>query len=199
MSSSPCQRTKQLGGERRRRAWPPPACCRLPDVALETPRAPRPSQPLPVLLSLLWLSSRTHPRAIVAAARCCRGHGHCLASPMCSDAPPRPPLPLHRAAPRRKPCIAVPDIVFNLWPPANSSGIRELQSLPGLAVASTGFAVSPCLFPLSPCARPRLLATVSIGADCSSPPAMSPPRLRPCKHASELTTELTAPPRVQRA
>ena len=175
MSSSPCQRTKQLGGELRRRAWPPPVCCRLPDIALETPRAPRPSQSLPVLLSLLWLSSRTHPRAIVAAARCCHGHGHCLASLMCSDAPPRPPLPLHRAAPRQKPYSIVPDIVFNLWPPVTSLVIRELQPVPGLAVPSAGIAVSPCPFPLSPRARPRLLTTVAVGADSSSPPVMSPP------------------------
>ena len=60
----PCQRTKQLGGEHRHRAWPPPAWLPPSSMRLETPRHPwplshspwnpsrSPSVPIPPLLSL---------------------------------------------------------------------------------------------------------------------------------------------------
>ena len=87
-----------------------------------------------------------------------------------------------------------PATVFNLWLPANSSRIRELQSLPGLAVTSTGFVVNPCLFPLSPHARPRLLATMATGAEAHRRPAMSPPWPPSPRAAMERVTMLRALP-----
>ena len=73
----PCQRTKQLGGEHRRRAWPPPAWLPPSSMRLETPRHPwplshspwnpsrSPSVPIPPLLSIPPATerSRRHRRA----------------------------------------------------------------------------------------------------------------------------------------
>ena len=105
LSSSPCQRMKQLGGERRRRAWPPPACSHLPDVTLETPCAPQALSASPRAPLLLWLS-RTQ-----TTGRC---HRHRRAQPRPSPLPrlsvmskgsastPRSPKTKHAPAERNK-------------------------------------------------------------------------------------------------
>ena len=72
------------------------------------------------------------------------------------------------------------------------SRIRELQPLPGLAVASTRSAVSYSSIPPPPRARSRTLAALFTGADCSSPPAMAWPWPQPPQLAPEPTSVLTA-------
>ena len=65
------------------------------------------------------------------------------------------------------------------------SRIRELQPLPGLAVASTGSAVSSSSISPPPRARSRTLAALFTGAVSSSPPAMTRTRPEPPELATE--------------
>ena len=161
-----------------------------------SPRTPGPLAHSLELIPLLCSLSRTQPpNPPAAAVRCRRGHSHCVAPPMPSEAPPPPTLPPLRAtrartAPRRRLRPSSPTTAVGCRRP-----IRRLHRLPEHADLLFELTVSPCPFPLSPRARPRLLIIVAIGADSSSPPAMSPPRPRLCKHASEPTAALVALPR----
>ena len=97
--------------------------------------------------------------------------------------------PIHgppEALPRRPQARPQPSAAGEL------SRIRELQPLSGLAVASTGSAVSSSSIPPPPRARSRTLAALFTGADCSSPPAMAWPWPQPPQLAPEPTVVLTA-------
>ena len=88
------------------------------------------------------LSSEHHRAEPFAADRRTHSQSHPLASPMHPRALRRRPRPLHRATPRRKPRSAVPELIFNIRPPATSSSIRRRLCFPDLASLLVGTAVS---------------------------------------------------------
>ena len=138
-----------------------------------------------------------HPRwpsASLAADRRSRRQRPPLAPPTSPSAPPRLPRPPHRATLRRKPYNAAFALVFNLGHPSHLRSIRRRQDLPELADPLSNSAVSSSSFPPSPRALLAPVAAVSTAPESSSPLAMSPSWLRPCKHASERLIVLSAAP-----
>ena len=210
ISTPPLSSSSLLGGRARarrarpraRRARPRapatsslPACLAPPRRPGDATRPPRPSLTLPCL------SLRPYPPL--------------LPLPPATERSSSPPTPLPRPQPSRSltdapgssaptpsssPPIHGPPEALQRRPQARPqpsaagelSRIRELQPLPGLAVASTRSAVSYSSIPPPPRARSRTLAALFTGADCSSPPAMAWPWPQPPQLAPEPTGVLTA-------
>ena len=197
--SSSSSRQKDWSARGRRPPAParPPPACRFA-LALPAEATPPPStlSGSPSASSLLWLLSTSRPSAPQCAAEHHRSHCRPLDLSSLPRAPPLHPRPPHRAARRWMPHNAAFALVFNLGHRRSPLGFRRRQAFPEHAEITVDPAVSSSTEPLSPRRRFPALAPPTIRADSSSPPAMSPPRLRPCKHAFKLTTELTAPPRV---
>ena len=152
---------KLLGGERRRRPghlllaaspWPLRVTPRSPLAPLSH------SLPTPSPFSALPLS---RPSALIAAARCCRDHSHCLAMPMRPEAPPRPPRPLHQATRSWTRCNAATVAFSTTGRRGSSPSIRPRQDILEPTNPPNGLAVSPVVFPLSPFARPHAVPAVS--------------------------------------
>ena len=173
----------------------PPCLPALSPPRLDAPGdATRPLDPLPL--------SRVSPSST-------------LSLPSTTERSSSPPTPLPRPQPSRRltdapgssaptpsssPPIHGPPEALQRRPQARPqpsaagelSRIRELQPLPGLAVASTRSAVSYSSIPPPPRARSRTLAALFTGADCSSPPAMAWSWPQPPQRAPEPTSVLTA-------
>ena len=81
------------------------------------------------------------------------GHRLPHASPTCQEALPRSPLPPQRATWCLKPLDAANTAVPLVSRRGSSSSIRELQSVPDLALALVGLAMSLRTEPLSPLCR----------------------------------------------
>ena len=147
---------KLLGGER----WRCPGHLLLPPVSLATPRrrlvspcsssslaAPSlfPEHSPPPLFS--------SPNAPAAADENHRGHGLSLVPLSSPEAPPRPPLPLHRATRSRTrynaATIAVPLVGHRRSPPS----ILRRRSFPEPIELLYESAVSPSSFPLTSLSR----------------------------------------------
>ena len=111
----------------------------LPSTPLSSPSLAALSPDLFPLLCSLFLSARAE---LVAANRRTHSQSHPLASPTHPRAPRRRPRPPHRATPRQKPRSAVPELIFNIRPPATSSSIRRRLCFPDLASLLVGTAVS---------------------------------------------------------
>ena len=146
LSSFACQRTKQLAGARRRRPGQLLLPLRRPgssERAMETPSTPCVS-PLS-----LWtpspssaLSLARSRAELIAAVHRSRSHSLPFASLTRARAPPRLPRPLRQATRRRTPWSTVTDAIFLLCTDGRRRLIRRPQSVPGLALALVGLAVS---------------------------------------------------------
>ena len=165
-------------------AWSPLALPRRPLVPLDRSHlSPPPSRARPMPsppLAACVATATVHPSPCRSAQKNHRRLLHRLRQPVRS----------------RELCNLVLDLIFFLGHRRSPLGFRRRQAFPEHAEITVDPAVSSPTEPLSPRRRFPALAPLTIRADSSSPPAMSPPRLRPCKHAFKLTTELTAPPWV---
>ena len=106
---------------------------------------------------------------------------HSLAPSPCSRDPYRCQLPPHRATWCLKPLDAASTAVPLVGRRGSSSSIRELQSIPNLALSLVGLAVSLRTEPLSPRCRFLPVTAGSVEPESSSPTAMTPPWLEPTR------------------
>ena len=150
---------------------------------VETPRSrPEPSSPpsppLDPVPSSAFLPARARAEPITADA--VTGATATPSLPLCIPELRPDPVELHTR--RTRPEEAAVDrstVVFISGARRSPSSIRRCRGFPEPTELLSRPLVSPCPFPLSPRARPCLLTTPTVGADSSSPPAMTQSVLEP--------------------